>query len=418
VKPVKTPRHLWSGDWRAESQAAREERERQHQLVGSAAPETLQMPTPAAAADEAPRAPRRDVARGAIGGLVVALVLGGAFAVALAAGWLHTSSSSTLASSGGAKALPAIAPAPLKPLKGQTRAGAIYAKVSPAVVSIRTPEGSGTGFLIDRNGTLVTNAHVVSTFKQVSVRFGLTGANLTGNVIGEDTSSDLAVVKIPTAGLPANAHPLGLADSRDVRVGDSVVAIGNPFGLDRTETTGIVSGLGRTIQAPNGFSIDDAIQTDAAINPGNSGGPLLNADGQVIGVNSQIETGGAGSDGNVGIGFAISSNSVRQVEPLLARGDKVAHPWLGVETSDQTSGSNGALISTVVANGPAETAGLQSGDVILQIDGKDIMSSEDVATAINGDHVGQIIAVRVRRGGQELTLKVDLTDRPATAPSP
>ncbi len=203
-----------------------------------------------------------------------------------------------------------------------------------------------------------------------------------------------------------------------MRVGDPVVAIGNPFGLDRTETTGIVSALGRAIQAPNGFQIDDAIQTDAAINPGNSGGPLLNNDGQVIGVNSQIETGGNGSEGNVGIGFAISSNSVRQVVPVLERGDKVAHPYLGVSTGDQANGSKGAEVGTVSPGGPAEAAGIQAGDVILQIDGKSIVSSEDVAMAINGDQVGQQITVRVRRNGQEQTLQVTLGDRPAQAPTP
>src|SRR5262249_17411964 len=271
------------------------------------------------------------------------------------------------------KALPTIAPTPLRPQKGQSRAGAIYAQTSPAVVSIRTGQGSGTGFLIDDKGTIVTNAHVVSDNKSVTIRFGANGANLNGNVVGVDTSSDLAVVRVPTAGIPAAAKPLALADSRTVRVGDPVVAIGNPFGLDRTETTGIVSALGRAIQAPNGFQIDDAIQTDAAINPGNSGGPLIDNNGQVIAVNSQIETGRNGSEGNVGIGFAVPSNTARQVVPVLERGDKVAHPYLGVSTGDATNGSKGAQIGTVSPGGPAEAAGLQSGDVILSIDGKPIV---------------------------------------------
>jgi putative serine protease PepD len=412
LKPVKSPRHLWSGDWRAESQAAREERERLNQYAGTE-PETLVVSPPAHATEPAPH--RRS--SGALGGLVVAIVLVALFGAAWAGGLLHTGSSAKHADNT-IKALPTIAPTPLKPQKGQSRPGAIYAKVSPAVVSIRTGEGSGTGFLIDDKGTLVTNAHVVAANKSVTVRFGANGANLNGNVVGVDTSSDLAVVRVPTAGIPAAAKPLALADSRTVRVGDPVVAIGNPFGLDRTETTGIVSALGRAIQAPNGFQIDDAIQTDAAINPGNSGGPLLNNNGQVIGVNSQIETGGNGSDGNVGIGFAISSNSVRQVVPVLERGDKVAHPYLGVSTGDQANGSKGAEVGSVSSGGPAEAAGIQAGDVILQIDGKAIVSSEDVAMAINGDQVGQQITVRVRRNGQEQTFQVTLGDRPAQAPTP
>ncbi len=156
--------------------------------------------------------------------------------------------------------------------EGQTRAGAIYAKASPAVVSIRTQSGSGTGFLIDSKGTLVTNAHVVGSSSSVVVRFGQDGNNIQGDVRGTDPSSDLAVVPHHPGAAPGAAKPLGFADSREVQVGDTAIAIGNPFGLDRTATEGIVSGLGREIQAPNGFSIDEVIQTDAPINPGNSGG--------------------------------------------------------------------------------------------------------------------------------------------------
>src|SRR5205814_257995 len=158
---------------------------------------------------------------------------------------------------------------------------------------------------------------------RVLVRFGQEQTSLDGKVIGSDPSSDLAVVSIGANSVPKAVKPLQFADSRAVQVGDTAIAIGNPFGLDRTATEGIVSGLGRRIQAPNGFEIDQAIQTDAPINPGNSGGPLLDDSGRVIGVNSQIETGGGTSGGNVGIGFAVPSNTVRSVVPILEKGKNV-----------------------------------------------------------------------------------------------
>ena len=183
---------------------------------------------------------------------------------------------------------------------------------------------------MDRSGTIATNAHVVGSADDATVRFGENGERIPARVLGRDPSSDLAVLRIDPdrAGNPA---PLALADSDSVRVGDSVVAVGNPFGLDRTATAGIVSALGREIQAPNGFQIDDVIQTDAAINPGNSGGPLVDARGRVIGVNSQIASSGGG--GNVGVGFAVPSNEVRDVIPRLARGQSIERAWIGVSTA-------------------------------------------------------------------------------------
>src|SRR3954464_945566 len=232
-------------------------------------------------------------------------------------------------------------PAPLPAARGKlapTAIGQIYAKASPAVVSVAVREGrgqsTGTGFLIDREGTVVTNAHVVGSAGSAEVRFGDAGRTLDAPILGRDASSDLAVLRVD----PSDAgvlHPLALADSSRVRIGDNVVAIGNPFGLDRTATAGIVSGLGRHIQAPNGFDIDEVIQTDAPINPGNSGGPLIDARGRVIGVNSQIETGGGGG-GNVGIGFAVPSNAVRDVVPRLEQGKAVVRPFLGIQTSAVT----------------------------------------------------------------------------------
>ena len=225
----------------------------------------------------------------------------------------------------------------------------IYAAASPSVVSVRTGEGSGTGFLVDSDGTIVTNAHVVGDNSEVQVRFEDDGELHDARVLGVDASTDLAALKVD-ASAANGVKPLALADSDDVQVGDTALAIGYPLGLDRTATAGIVSGLERDIQAPNGFSIDKVIQTDAPINPGNSGGPLLNANGQVIGVNSQIATAGGGN-GSVGIGFAVPANTVKEVLPQLERGAAPEHAYLGVSTGEAPNG--GAQVGEATADGPA-----------------------------------------------------------------
>ncbi|MEA2358456.1 MAG: hypothetical protein QOI62_1716 [Solirubrobacteraceae bacterium] len=402
---MKSPRHLWTGDWRLEAerarQAAEEEAARRRAVWDATRPDE-----PPAVGGRAPRTVRLRA--------VVAVVLG---AAALAIGAFAAGS---LLGGGGdaAKPLPALASTPIQPRHGQTRAGAIYAKASPAVVSIRTDSGSGTGFLVDGDGTLVTNDHVVGSATHVVVKFGSDGRSLDGSVLGTDPSSDLAVVHIDPSAAPANAKPLQFADSREVQVGDDAIAIGNPFGLDRTATEGIVSGLGREIQAPNGFQIDQVIQTDAPINPGNSGGPLLDASGLVIGVNSQIATGGAGSQGNVGIGFAVPSNTVRQVVPQLKQGQSIARPYLGVQTSSPTAPgmSTGAEVASVVTGGPADRAGLQPGDVINQIDGQAVNDPSDVSRIVNTKKPGEQIAVRIDRSGQEMTIGIPLGNRPTHTP--
>ncbi len=411
---MRYPRHLWSGNWRADSDQAEEELARAGRDRGPASgPDTDEQPTPAAT----PRAPRPAASRarraGApraslLLGLLIGLLVGGAFALGALLG--HGGSDTT--------PLPAVAARPIHPRQGQTRTGAIYARSVPAVVSIRTSSGSGTGFLIDDRRTLVTNAHVVDTSRHVTVRFGANGRDLDGQVLGTDPSSDLAVVRLQAGDAPGSAQPLPLADSRSVQVGDTAIAIGNPFGLDRTATEGIVSGLGRRIQAPNGFEIDEAIQTDAPINPGNSGGPLLDDSGRVIGLNSQIETGGA-SSGNVGIGFAVPSNTLRQVVPRLEKGQRIQRAFLGVQGAQDSSGGiapPGAQIQSVTVGGPAERAGLMAGDVIVAIDGKTIDEFGGVSRAIDAHKPGDSIDVRVQRGGGEQTFHVKLGTRPATAP--
>jgi putative serine protease PepD len=291
-------------------------------------------------------------------------------------------------------------------------ARAVYAAASPSVVSVRTQSGSGTGFLVDGDGTIVTNAHVVGDASQVQVRFEDDGDLHTAQVLGVDASTDLAAIKVDPSAADG-VRPLALADSDKATVGDPVVAIGYPLGLDRTATAGIVSGLGREIQAPNGFSIDKVIQTDAPINPGNSGGPLLNASGQVIGVNSQIATAGGGN-GSVGIGFAVPSNTVRDVLPDLAKGTAPQHPYLGLSTSPAQNG--GAQVEQATSGGPAEKAGIQPGDVVTEVDGDTVRDPEDVAQAIDDKEPGDRVEVKVRRGGSEQTIEVTLGQRPEQLP--
>jgi putative serine protease PepD len=402
---MRYPRHLWSGSWRTDSEQAEEELARSR---GKGFGPGDEDPEHAAAGHQAsttatgrPRVP-------AVLAVIVGMLIAGAFAAGTLTGKGDDST----------KPLPAVSSRPVNPRQGQTRTGAIYAKAVPAVVSVRTSGGSGTGFLIDDTHTIVTNAHVVDTAKHVTVRFGASGNDLDGEVLGVDASSDLAVIHLQPGSAPKTAKPLPLADSRSVQIGDTAIAIGNPFGLDRTATEGIVSGLGRRIQAPNGFEIDEAIQTDAPINPGNSGGPLLDDSGRVIGVNSQIETGGA-SGGNVGIGFAVPSNTVRQVVPVLEQGKSVEHAFLGVQAAADVTGGiapAGAEIADVTTGGPAEAAGLQPGDIITAIDGKQIDSFDQVSKIVNEHKVGDEIDVRVDRGGGERSFHVELGTRPKSAP--
>jgi putative serine protease PepD len=312
----------------------------------------------------------------------------------------------------GTQTLPAALPAAPAAKPGESTARAVYAAASPAVVSVRAggSGGQGTGFLIDAQGTIVTNAHVVGDSRRAQVSFGK-DRMIDAEILGTDPSTDIAVLKVDASRV-RGVRPLALADSDKVVVGDPAVAIGNPFGLDRTATEGIISALGRQITAPNGFGIDDAIQTDAPINPGNSGGPLLNAAGQVVGINSQILTGGSGN-GNVGVGFAVPSNTVREVVPRLQRGETISRPYLGLSTGE---GPSGATVGEVVAGGPSARAGLRVGDVVKRMDGGRVSEPADVAAAIADRKPGDKVEVVVERGGQEVELSVTLGTRPARTP--
>ncbi|MBB4664051.1 S1C family serine protease [Conexibacter arvalis] len=270
-------------------------------------------------------------------------------------------------------------------------------------------EATGSGFVVSRDGYIVTNAHVVGGASTVSVKIG-DRKTQQAEVVGTDESTDIALLKVDGAG---DLKPLQLGDSSKLEVGDATFAIGNPFGLDRTLTTGVVSALDRHITAPNGFSIDGVVQTDAPINPGNSGGPLLDAQGKVIGVNSQILTGSSTSEGNVGIGFAAPSNTVRNVVEQLREHGSVKHAYLGVQMGATESGS-GALVGAVTPGGPAADAGLRAGDVIVAFDGHAVGSPDALSSLVNAKQVGDSVELTVRRGGAEQKLTVTLGEQPAS----
>jgi S1-C subfamily serine protease len=291
---------------------------------------------------------------------------------------------------------------------------------------------TGSGFLIDEEGHIITNAHVVDGAKSVTVQLG-DGDPQEAEIVGTDPSTDIAVLKVDDT---QGVNPLPLGDSANVQVGDPVVAIGNPFGLDRTVTTGIVSALQRQIQAPNGFSISDVIQTDAAINPGNSGGPLINAAGQVIGINSQIES---QSGGNVGIGFAVPIKTAADVVSQLEDGGEIHRAYLGITGGDITPDvaqalnlpvEQGVLVEQVLDGGPADDAGIEGasgeatiggqtvpigGDIITKVDGKEVTGMDDVISAVNAKEPGDELTFTISRDGEQRDVTVKLGDRPAQA---
>jgi len=301
---------------------------------------------------------------------------------------------------------------------------------------------SGSGIVINENGTILTNWHVVENAVKVTVSLEH-GRTVNAQVVGKDPSNDLAVLHIPTEGL--TLHALQLGDSSKAQVGDPVLAIGNPFGLDRTLTTGVISALQREITAPNGFTISNVLQTDAPINPGNSGGPLLDASGRVIGINSQIETGGS-SGGSVGIGFAVPINTAKSELPQLEKGGTVRGAYLGLTslTIDESLAplnlpvKSGALVQSVQGGTPAEKAGIHGGslsgqiggeqvavggDIIVGIGGKAITSSEELGTAISAKKPGDTVSVELLRAKgngsyEHKTIKVTLAARPNAVANP
>ena len=297
-------------------------------------------------------------------------------------------------------------------------------------------ESTGSGFVIDRQGHVLTNAHVIQGATRVTISFE-DKRTVEAKVVGRDLSTDMALLKVDAEDL--DLRPLPLGTSKSVQVGDPTIAIGNPFGLDRTLTTGVVSALQRRIEAPNGFGIDNVIQTDAAINPGNSGGPLLDAAGRVVGINSQIATGGGGQ-GNIGIGFAVPIDTAKRVIPQLKEDGRVERAYLGITGADidgalarlNLAAKSGVLVQTVEPGGPAAKAGLRGGDqstpvqgravalggdVIQEVDGEEIKTMDEVRAIVDRKKPGDEIKVLILREGRRKTIEVELGTRPERAPT-
>jgi S1-C subfamily serine protease len=319
----------------------------------------------------------------------------------------------------------------------------LFKQVDPGVVNIQivvqqqgtaVGQGAGSGFIIDDQGHIVTNNHVVAQAQRVTAIF-YNGIEASAEIVGTDADSDLAVIKVDQ--IPEGAHPLVLGDSDQVKVGEWVVAIGNPFGLGSSMSAGIVSATGRTIPTQlTQFSIPQAIQTDAAVNPGNSGGPLIDLGGRVVGVNAQIATGG-GTPANAGVAFAIPSNIVRRVVPVLIKAGSYQWPWLGVEggsvnlliqQANNLPTQQGAYIDQVVPGGPAAQAGLQGstgtetidgidvpvgGDVVIKANGEQITDFNDLLVRIAFSEIGTKVQLTILRGGEEQAVTLTLQARPS-----
>jgi S1-C subfamily serine protease len=387
------------------------------------------------------------LAGNAVAYLVVA-VAGAALALIGAAAFDKLGETTTVQAQASTVTVPATAPS----AKGGLTNEEIYTRDAPGVVQItatstvqtqtdpfgflpptsQTEQALGSGFVLDKAGHIVTNEHVVAGASKVLVSFS--GQDqIRAAVVGKDASTDLAVLKI-------DAHaraltPLALGDSDGVRVGDPVVAIGNPFGYDRTLTAGIVSAVGREIAAPNSAPIENAIQTDAAINHGNSGGPLINTGGQVIGVTSQISTGNTGEQGNIGIGFAIPINLVRTITAQIIKTGKVEHAFLGVGTQAVTPQlarlfnlpvQHGLLVADVQRGSAADKAGIEEGktsvivggesyqlggDIITAVDGKPVTTEAQLSAVISTKQPGDRLPVTLVRSGKTKKVTVTLGSR-------
>lgn len=330
------------------------------------------------------------------------------------------------------------------PVAEQDGLVALFESVSPGTVAIITDQGQGSGFVYDGQGNVITNYHVIEGATSVEVRF-TSGYMAYGTIVGTDLDSDLAIIKVDA---PASElHPLPLGDSTSLKVGQTVVAIGNPFGLNSTMTVGIVSALGRTLDSAhetsggNFFTAGDIIQTDAAINPGNSGGPLFNTNGEVIGINRAIRTNSTTATGqpvNSGIGFAVSINMVKRVVPVLIATGKYDYPFLGISSLPNENMTlpvvealglksfTGAYVTNIVSGGPADKAGIiagskptsipnlaSGGDLIIAIDGHEVHTFDEMLSyLITNKSPGDTVVLQVLRGNEKVDVTITLDKRP------
>jgi putative serine protease PepD len=356
--------------------------------------------------------------------VIAGAVAGGAIAIAIASGSTSThSTTTTVISNSHGSTLPSSFTSD----RGLT-INQIYRQASPGVVDIivnsttSTPgfgfpgfggqqqqQGEGAGVVYDKSGDILTDEHVVDGATAIKVTFQ-DGHSAGAKVVRTDPSTDVAVIHVNAPS--SELHPIPFANSSDAQVGDPVVAIGSPFSLPETTTAGIVSAVGRSIQAPNQYTIANAIQTDAAINPGNSGGPLLDATGHVLGLNDQIQT---NSGSSAGVGFAIPSNTVARIAQAIIGGHPIKHAYVGVELNSTSSG--GAQVTTVQSASPAASAGLRPGDLVTAINGKAITSTEQFIATIDSYPPGRSVTLTVKRSGQTKQITLKLGTRPASTPN-
>jgi putative serine protease PepD len=359
----------------------------------------------------------KHLSRAVVIAAVIALAAGTALGALVAVLSADNSSPSPAAASGtGGTASPAASTSGTKSVAdiyAENVEGVVEIKVTssggqsltPFGPSPQTQEAQGTGFEVDSKGDIVTNAHVVSGATSISVATK-DGKTYKATLVGSDPTTDVAVIHIDASS--GDLHPLTWGDSTQLRVGDPVVAIGDPFGLADSVSAGIVSALDRTITSPNNHPIENAIQTDAAINHGNSGGPLLNGEGQVIGITSQIYA-DQSTSGNVGIGFAVPSATVEKIASELISHGKAAHAYLGVYLDNA---SDGARIARVTSGSPAAKAGLKAGDVITAVDGTSVSGASDVVSAVTAKAPGDSVTLTIQSGGSTHTVQVTLGTLP------
>ena len=362
------------------------------------------------------RGPGRGVALGLAAVLAVAVLIAGVVLLTTGASGTRTTVVTTPAGGGSG-----------------FNAAALYAAANPGVVDItahttttstdpfgvtgKTPAtDTGTGMVLDRHGRILTADHVVAGGHAITVTFQ-DGATRPATVLAGDTATDVAVLKVDPSGL--TLHPLALGTLSGHRVGDPLAVIGDPFDVQRSLSTGVISGLDRTIQAPDGFSIPRALQTDASMNPGNSGGPVLDSSGRVVGIADQIDTGTDGVDSSTGVGFAVPSDAIKPVLAQLEAGVTPTHASVGVGAANATGadGNIGALVQAVNADGPAAKAGIRAGDLITGLGGAKITGVDDLAAATAAHRPGDKVSVAVVRGGKHLTLTLTLAKQPTATTS-